>query len=271
MEPEAKVVYLFCFARPGLEPNLVEAGMDGHSRVRFCHFAAATAVISELPLDEFRGPSADARMQDLAWVGPRACRHEQVIEAIMAYSPVLPVPFGTLFSSVGGLQQFIRTHAPAISRFLVQAADQEEWAVKGFLVKKQAEQSVLREELATHADQLAALSPGKRYIEEQRLQKEAAKNVSGRLQVICRTLAEDLRQQSSGFEKRRILDLGEAKDGGTPIFNWAFLLPKNAVERFREQVRVAGESHAAEGLRLELSGPWPPYSFAPCLVNETRE
>ena len=271
MESEAKVIYVFCFARPGLELNLSETGVDGHSPVLVCHSPSATAVFSELPLEEFRSPAADARMQDLAWVAPRACRHEQVVEALMSDSPVLPVPFGTLFSSLLSLRQFMDTHASAISRFLDQIADQEEWAVKGFVAKDKARQSFLRQELATHAGQLEALSPGKRYIEEQRLQKEVAKTVSGWLQATCRTLAEDLRQQASAFEKRRILETGEGKDGSAPIFSWAFLLPRNTVEGFRKQIDLAGERYAAEGLRFELSGPWPPYSFAPCLGNEARE
>ena len=270
METEAKVIYLFCFARPGLEPDLSEAGVDGHSPVRVCDFPAATAVTCELPLEEFRGPAADARLQDLAWVSPRALRHEKVVEALMSYSPVLPLPFGTLFSSLLSLRQFMEKNASAISHFLDQVADQEEWAVKGFVHQDKARQSVLRQGLATHAQRLAAVSPGQRYIEGQRLQKEATTNLSGWLKAICGTLAEDLRQPASAFEKRGILDIGEAQDGSTPIFNWAFLLPKHAVERFQEQIQRAGERYAPEGLRFELSGPWPPYSFAPCLGNEAR-
>jgi Gas vesicle synthesis protein GvpL/GvpF len=271
MQTEATVIYLYCLARPGLETSLPEAGVDGHSAVRVCHFPSATAVVSELALEEFRGPVADARMQDLTWVAPRACRHEQLIEALMSHSPVLPVPFGTLFSSVAGLRQFMETHASSISRFLDQVAGQEEWAVKGFLAGNQARESVLRQELAARAGQLSALPPGKRYIEEQRLQKEAAKTVSGRLQATCEMLAEDLRREASQFAKRKILDSRPEKDGSAPVFNWAFLLPRNAVERFRGQVRLAGATHAAHGLRLELSGPWPPYSFTPSLVSEASE
>ena len=271
METEAKVIYLFCIARPGLEMQLSLAGADERSPVLFCHSPAATAVLSELPLEEFRGPAAEARTQDLAWVAPRACRHEQVIEALMPYSPVLPMPFGTLFSSLVALRRFLQVNAAAISEFLDHVADQEEWAVKGFLDRDKARQSVLEQELAAHAGQWARLSPGRRYIERRRLQREVDGKLSSWLQATCGTLAEDLRRQASGFAKRKVLDTGEAKNGSTQVLNWAFLLPRNAVETFRQQIQQAGERHAAEGLTLELFGPWPAYSFAPCLLSEARE
>ena len=49
--------------------------------------------------EEFAGPEAELNLQQLSWVGPRALRHEAVIEEVMASSPVLPARFGTLFSS----------------------------------------------------------------------------------------------------------------------------------------------------------------------------
>ena len=39
-------------------------------------------------------------MEDLAWVAPRALRHEEVILTVMEQGPVLPVRFGTVFSSL---------------------------------------------------------------------------------------------------------------------------------------------------------------------------
>ena len=271
MEASAKAIYLFCFVRPGFAATLSVPAVDGRSPVLFWHSTAATAVLSELPLAEFCGPAAEARMQDLAWVAPRACRHEQVIEALMPYSPVLPLPWGTLFSSLANLQRFAQSNALAISRFLDQVADQEEWAVKGFLAQDKARQSLRRLELVTHEERLAALSPGRRYLELQRLQREVDNTLSGWLQATCRTLLENLRGHSSGFAKRKILDTAETQDGCAPVLNWAFLLPRNAVESFRQQVELASEHHATEGLMLELSGPWPAYSFAPSLLSEARE
>ena len=44
---------------------------------------------------------------DLAWVAPRVCRHEAVIEEAMRQSPVLPARFATLFQTIASLAQFL--------------------------------------------------------------------------------------------------------------------------------------------------------------------
>jgi len=47
--------------------------------------------------------------------------------------------------------------------------------------------------------------------------------------------------------------------------NWAFLVAHSELERFRQQVdALSGEGNLG-GLLLRMSGPWPPYSFAPRL------
>ena len=74
--------------------------------------------------------AAEGLPQDPAWVVPHACRHEQVIEAAMVQSPVLPVRFGAVFSCRTALEEFVAAHYEGIAGFLDWIADKEEWSVK---------------------------------------------------------------------------------------------------------------------------------------------
>jgi len=57
---------------------------------------------------------------------------------------------------------------------------------------------------------------------------------------------------------------GDAGRGAEVILNWAFLLARRAVDEFQAKLdRLNREVFS--GLALTLSGPWPPYSFAPDL------
>ena len=56
-----------------------------------------------------------------------------------------------------------------IDGFLKRITDQEEWAVKGLLDRHGAQEKLFSLKLAREAESLEALSPGKRYFEEQRL------------------------------------------------------------------------------------------------------
>ncbi len=45
------------------------------------------------------------------------------------------------------------------------------------------------------------------------------------------------------------------------ILNTAFLIEKEKVAHFCKQVKKIIEKYKSMGIEIELSGPWPPYSF----------
>ena len=100
------------------EPDL--RGVDERYPVAALEEAGVVAVIGEVDPGEF----CDQNLQTLSWVGPRACRHEAVVERIMGASPVLPVKFGTIFRSRTSLKEFLGRHREGIVRVLDDAARQ---------------------------------------------------------------------------------------------------------------------------------------------------
>ena len=56
-----------------------------------------------------------------------------------------------------------------------------------------------------------------------------------------------------------------AKPGYEMIAHEAWLLPEANVQTFCDQIQHLQEEVAEQGLVIEWSGPWPPYSFAPAL------
>ena len=266
-EPDT-ALYLFCFARPSLDPLPNTPGVEETSRVVVQNFPAAAAVLCEVSVHDFCGPAAERRLQDLAWVGPRACRHEQVIEQIMRLSPVLPARFGTLFSSLTRLREFVDGHSKAIAGFLRRVEGHQEWGVKAVLDRDKAREAPVSEEQEAR---LAALPEGTRYIQQQRMRAEREKSLRRRVQEVCQRVAGDLRSQAAAFAERKVVPGADDEDGPVEtLLNWAFLLPQDCVAVFREAVEQANRKQAGQGLSFHASGPWPPYSFAPPLGMEGR-
>jgi len=267
METDPNALYLFCFARSNLVGELEGNGVDSqHPLSVFRRFPNLCAVLDKVCLEDFCGGAAELRMRDLAWVGPRALRHEAVVEEVMRHSPVLPARFGTLFSSQERLAEFVDRHAAAISQFLERVAEQEEWSVRGLLDKKQAGRALTSVSLAAQAAQLAALLPGRRYFEEQRIRAGAEKELCLWLKETRRQVANQLMKQASDFCDCASVPLEPPESGIEVVVNWAFLLPKRAMPAFRVRIDQVNEKHAMGGLVLELSGPWPPYHFVPPLT-----
>jgi hypothetical protein len=266
MEESQRAIYLFCFARSDLVGELEGTGVDGHHPLYlFRRFPDVCAIVSEVPLEDFCGPAAELQMQQLAWVGPRAFRHEAVVEKVMRHSPVLPARFGTLFSSQESLAEFLATHRKTISQFLERVADQEEWSVRGLLDRKQAGQALMSASLAALQEELATLPPGTRYFQEQRIRSAAEKELSLWLNETCRQVVTDLMRQVSDFCECPVVPREPLESGIEVVLNWAFLLPKSAATTFCGRIDQLNANHAPKGLVFELSGPWPPYRFVPPL------
>ena len=56
-----------------------------------------------------------------------------------------------------------------------------------------------------------------------------------------------------------------------PVANFAFLLERTATHRFQEALEQAAIHLKERCGRLEVTGPWAPYSFRPSLLEPSEE
>ena len=171
--PECSI-YLFCIAKADLLPDIKDPGLNDESPLILQPFGDLTAVICEIKTEEFVGESAEEHLKDLNWVGPRAMRHQQIIQQVMAVSPVLPLGFSTLVSSRASLIARLQRHQSAVRGFFEDTARNQEWSLKGLLARKEAQQSHLDQAIIDHQAALDKLPRGRRYMEEQRLRQQVS-------------------------------------------------------------------------------------------------
>ena len=62
--------------------------------------------------------------------------------------------------------------------------------------------------------------------------------------------------------------LPEARRGERIVLNLACLVRREGVEDFLAVVEQWNRGHAEQGVRLVVSGPWPPYHFVPRLDDD---
>ncbi len=257
--------YLYCLGPSERLPRITAAGVDERSEVFLWSCGDIGAVLSEVSLKEFCGEAAEARLQDLTWLGPRVGRHETVVEEAMRHSPVLPVRFATLYTSADSLKEFVLQHRATIAEFFSEIRDQQEWAVKGLLVRTRAREAMRSASRLPAETSLPSASPGVRYFQEKRIETGINKQLNLWLKEACQRAAAELQSLAGGFRERKILGQGGAEDGAEAVLNWAFLLPLAGVADFRMRVERLNSEHVSRGLSLWLTGPWPPYSFVPAL------
>jgi hypothetical protein len=263
MSNNSSAIYLFCFAQRHRLPDLEAADLGQSLSVSLWPFKDIVAVLGMSSIEEFCGPEAEDRMKDLAWIGPRACRHEAVLEKVMRHSPVFPARFGTIFSSFDALKELLDIHYDEISGFLDKAAGKEEWAVKGLLNRAQARKDFLDLMFSSKEGELAALSPGKRYLAEKQIRGRADSELNNWLKGVIKGIGNKLCRHSVEFCERKVLS-SDSKDMDS-ILNWAFWVTRENEDDFQDMINKVNGDNEHQGLLLQLSGPWPPYSFLPCL------
>jgi hypothetical protein len=270
MDPMKKGLYLFCLARLSRLPALPlnGQGLDGGSPLQVTGFRDLAAVWAPVSLEDFCGPEATERLEDLTWIGPRVIRHQEVVAGVMRYSPVLPARFGTIFLSAANLEKVLHQRYDTIATCLEHLNDREEWAVKGLLDRAAAKERLFSLRLAQKTADLENLSPGKRYFEEQRLRAACDREMPRWLKVIRLDLWEALGRLAIESRERRLLSREASGRARDMVLNWAFLLPKGAVAAFQKHIEAANDGFADYDLWLECTGPWPPYSFCPALEPE---
>jgi len=242
---------------PALEPEAATSAVT-------C--GALCAVVVETDAALFTGPGGDERLADLKWIGPRAVRHQEVLGTLLSSGPVLPARFGTLFSGEERLRAFLERHEVAISTFLDSTEGASEWGVRGVLDRPRALEALVADGMPPD-EALATLSPGRRYLEERRLRSEAEQRLQRWVEETTSPLVTELAALSRATRSRTPSRAGDAAPGEETAFSWALLVDAGAEDRLRTAVAEGGASLAAKGLRLELSGPWPPYTFCPELED----
>jgi hypothetical protein len=254
-------------AESGVSPSLFSVGIDEPHPPFFRRCGRVAAVLSRVAQTEFCGPAGEKNLQDLAWLAPRACRHEAVLEQVMRLGAVLPARFGTLFSSTASLESFMRKHEDAMGRFLERVGGQEEWAVKGFLDQARAEAEWLARRRSEEPCPPGS-PPGMAYLQEQSLRIQAREASDDRVAQVCADLLDELNLLASEIVPRRIMAHERPDAARELVLNWALLLPSAAVADFRGRIERANVEQNVSSLALEVSGPWPPYSFCPVLETE---
>jgi hypothetical protein len=263
MDPQSKHagqgVYLYCFTRPTAQAE--------RTGIAWVISRGVAAVVTSVRLADWDEATVATRMNDPNWLVPWAMTHQEVIEAHMALGPVLPVRFGAVFSSQAALCQYVEARAPVIQDFLDKIANLQEWAVKGFLDSDltQAWLEANDDRLAERQRQLPA-SPGKRYFEEKRLQAEIRKRAQQWENGLSQTLGTEL--TAAEFDCCPLRARPSENGAEKMVFHAAFLLPHPSVPDFQNRVRQLQSQYASQGLRLETTGPWPPYSFCPDLEGD---
>jgi hypothetical protein len=247
-------LYVYGVTAPGELPADEQAGIDGAHPVELVHVGDLAAIVSRVDLEEFGEEALAERVSDLPWLAEKAVAHEAVVERVAGEArPVLPFRFGTIYLDDEQLETRLRSEAEALHAALRRVEGKVELAVHGVLDRAHA----LRAAEAEHAAAPSTAGAGTAYLQRRKLERDLEDELDERGARLGASVHEELAAAAAEAVLNR--PRAPEEDGELPVLNGAYLVARSEVDSFAERVRRLDERE--DGLRLELSGPWPPYNF----------
>lgn len=250
------MVYVYGVVGAGAELGELVTGVDGRPP-RTVVEADLAAVVGEVSAQDFDEERLRAHLADMTWVEMTARRHEEVLDAVCAATTVVPMRMCSVYSSEMGVRELLRRESAALHEALQALRAKTEWGVKVFYDGARSRRKPDAPEPAS----------GAQYMQGRVREREAQAAAAGRVQDAVAHIHETLTPlaaESVILAPQRPQVSGRSAD---MVLNGVYLVPDDAAERFREQIRAIGAEFDALGLDVELTGPWPPYNFIPGTIG----
>lgn len=235
------------------EPQLDDIrGVDGFSPVFVIEEQGVAAVVSEVPLAEFGDGVLQQKLEELPWLEEKVRAHEQVLERTAEQTAVLPLRFGTIYRNLDPVRDLLAERHASLASALEQLRGKREWGVKCVVERDRLLAAVQTSDPAAAelADDVAAKPTGSAFFARKRLERhldEEARSLAARL-------------AAAAHERLAAVADGALRDGGA-LLKGAYLVDQANEDEFRHVLTEIGAEYERYGLRFELTGPWPPYSF----------
>ncbi|MEV4659099.1 GvpL/GvpF family gas vesicle protein [Micromonospora sp. NPDC049301] len=225
------------------------AGMDG-APVRAVSAAGLVAVVSTAPLDEYGEQPLRRNLEDLAWLERAARAHHEVVAALARRGPVVPARLATVHTDDGRVAESLAARRAELVATLDRLTGRGEWGVKGYLVPGAA---------AVSAEPAGAGGVGTAYLRRRRAQLTARDEGQQAASAAAEEVHAALCELAVAGRRHAPQDRRLSGAATSMVLNGAYLLDLAVLADFTALVGALADRHPE--IKLELTGPWPPYSF----------
>ena len=255
MEPNG--IWVYAIAERVTDAPLAQIKGVGGRQVRTVAAAGLTAVAEDVELAQFGEEALCSNLEDLDWLEVTARAHHRVIDAVAQQGPLVPMRLATVYSGDARIAAMLTERGADFRSALRRISGHKEWGVKAY-TDRQPEAS--HDSAVPAGTSRPGGGAGAAYLQRRRDQLTAQKNARRDTLASAETIHAELSRYAA--ETRLHAPQAPQLTGTkTPmILNAAYLLDSARGEDFAAAVAALAGQHP--GLRIELTGPWPPYSFA---------
>jgi hypothetical protein len=221
------------------------------------------ALISRVPFAEFALQATDLRGSDLAWIETRLRAHDGVLKAAVQEGPLVPFRFGTLLCGEVPLANLLVEHQDRLIALLRTLADKSEWGMKLFHRPTPVGRApeAFQPAAATRVKELRHGS-GLSYLRQRQRRQQACNDARQAVWSAVHQCHESLSSAACGNVILPLHNHEPLQGAEEMLLNSTYLIDRPQLEPFHRLAEQLAQEFEPLGLRLESTGPWPPYNFA---------
>ncbi len=214
------------------------------------------AAVSTVPLADFGAVALRRHLEDLGWLEATARAHHQVIEAVAAGQPVIPMRLATLYRDDAGVAAMLTRRHADLTTALDRVTGRAEWGVKLFGSPADAAAA----SPPGQPDPAAGGGPGAAYLRRRQQELTAAEQARRAAAAAAEAVHAALSQHAAAAQLRPPQAPELTGETDTMLLNGTYLVDDDRSDAFAGCAREAAGRFP--GVRPVLTGPWPAYSFA---------
>ncbi|MEU6173115.1 GvpL/GvpF family gas vesicle protein [Streptantibioticus parmotrematis] len=250
--PGASMSYVYAVGRDERALRDAAAERPGGVALRVVTAHGLAALVADVPAEQFDERGLRAQLGDLDRLEAVARRHHDVVASAWEHATVLPMRLATVYFDDERAAGMLQEREEEFTSMLDWLTGQVEWGVKLYVDVRAARD--------TQPSPRPGTSSGRAYLQARRAARRGAAEAHGAAEDAARRISQEAASWASASAAHRPQQGDLATGPGENIVNWAFLVPAEHGERFRRAVQDA--AGVVPGVRLEITGPWAPYSFA---------
>lgn len=249
------MVYVYAVGRAGAPLDGALAGRTGvgDGPLRTVRAGELVALVSSVPYNTFCADGLQAQMEDLKRLEVLARTHHAVVEAAYESATVLPMRLATVYLDDTRVTSMLTDRNAEFRELLSRLEDHVELGVKVYADPREAP-------APSTPEQEPAMSPGRAYLQQRRARRRSHRDSHAAAGAVAAEVPARVADLVGGRVSHRPQQGDLAQGAGENIANEAYLVPVSRVEDFHAALAALGDG--TPGVRVEITGPWAPYSFA---------
>jgi hypothetical protein len=262
-------LYAYGLVGRNSEPCAI-VGIDKQNNVYPVSGEECCVMVSEIDIDTFQNQvkKLTAELAGSADTAQRGTEtllqaHEDVVDTLMKSTTVVPFQFGTILKDEQAASKMLQEYGEKFKGLLSKFIGRTEWGMKVYANQQDFIHYMVQiePEFKHLTEKREGLSRGVAYLLKRKREEELKDTALARLAEVSEAIFHKLGKVAYEGKLNKTLPQKLTGRNKEMILNTVYLVEREKVATFCRQGKRLMEQYRGMGLDLEVSGPWPPYSF----------